>query len=122
MIPAHAISVWLTEETINIALPDGQHLALPLSEIQRLRSVLRGQVRPAPRELSAQEREDAARRIAVIAEARRASAEAAERQRREVAAAGAARREREDAARRRRGDKAARLRDIEKMLETGGLL
>jgi hypothetical protein len=41
MIPPFALSLWLVEETLTVAYPDGQQVSLPVSEAPRLLTILR---------------------------------------------------------------------------------
>jgi len=43
MKPLFAVAVWLVEETITVAYPDGQEISIPVSEAQRLVTMLRSQ-------------------------------------------------------------------------------
>lgn len=43
MIPKHAITLWLTDETITVCYPDGQQIPIPATEPSRIVSILRSQ-------------------------------------------------------------------------------
>lgn len=43
MIPPHAITLWLTAETITIRYPDGQQIPIPAAEPGRIITILRSQ-------------------------------------------------------------------------------
>lgn len=42
-VPTHAITLWLTDETITIQYPDGQQIPIPANEPGRIVSILRSQ-------------------------------------------------------------------------------
>ncbi len=42
-VPVHAITLWLTDETITVQYPDGQQIPIPANEPGRIISILRSQ-------------------------------------------------------------------------------
>lgn len=118
--PAHAIQLWLTaDDQIMVCYPDGQQIAVPVFEPQRLVTILRT-VKPreapdkwlAERKFVAAFSEDAVKKAGT---ARRIeAAKAAEREQEK--------KEREKRARLKRADKARKLKEANELLAVCGLI